>query len=264
MNAVALMYHDVVGQGEAHEASGFPGADAALYKLNHDQFALHLCAIAAAAPVPPARVFDLAAAHTARAPWLITFDDGGVSAYTHVADLLEEHGWRGHFFVTTGRVGTPGFMSRAQIRALHERGHVIGSHSHTHPLRMARCTRDELLDEWGRSITALSEIVGAQVRVASVPGGMYTARVARAAAQSGVEFLFTSEPVTRVRSVEGCAVLGRYGVWRGTPPETAAAVVAGRRAPRLRQLLLWNAKKLGKVVGGEYYLKVRQALIDHK
>jgi len=52
MPAIALMYHDIV-DGDAYDASGFAGADAALYKLGRGEFEAHLAAIAeAGAPRP--------------------------------------------------------------------------------------------------------------------------------------------------------------------------------------------------------------------
>ncbi|HYP01771.1 MAG TPA: polysaccharide deacetylase family protein [Pyrinomonadaceae bacterium] len=284
MRAIAIMYHDVVAR-EEHERSGFAGADAALYKLDPAQFAAHLEAMGeAVGGAKPARVFELAGdagkagsdadggakgegntngRRVAATPFLITFDDGGASAATRIAGMLEARGWRGHFLVTTNYIGARSFVTREQVRELHAGGHVVGSHSCSHPLRMASCSRAQLLDEWQRSVAALSEIVGERVRVASVPGGHYSRAVAETAAESGIEFLFTSEPTARVREVEGCTVVGRYSVQRWTTPEAAAAFATGKFAPRARQALLWNAKKLTKRLGGEYYLKMRRTLIGH-
>src|SRR5215471_17775111 len=104
----AIMYHDVVEDGD-FASSGFPGEGANVYKLRREDFQGHLDAIAAAGAK------DV----------LLTFDDGGVSFHTPVASLLEAYGWRGHFFVTTDRIGTPGFLSEDQIRDLYRRGHLI-------------------------------------------------------------------------------------------------------------------------------------------
>src|SRR5258705_76404 len=107
----ALMYHDVVPAG-AEDASGFPGRDAALYKVTPELFEQHLQAIDAAGAA-------------------ITFDDGGISALW-AADVLERYGRLGHFFITTNYIGTPGFVSESDLRELSGRGHVIGSHSCSH------------------------------------------------------------------------------------------------------------------------------------
>ena len=192
---------------------------------------------------------------------LLTFDDGGTSALAPTADLLEKHGWRGHFFMTTDYVGTPGFLSAAQLRDLHARGHVIGSHSCSHPARMALCSREQLLREWRQSREVLAEILGVPVTVASVPGGYYSRAVAEAANEAGIRVLFNSEPTTRLAMVGDCLVVGRYTVYRGMSARAAAALAAGRRLPRWRQAFWWNVKKAAKAVGGRTYLALRERLL---
>src|SRR5437660_789594 len=145
----ALMYHDVVSATNV-DGSGFPGRDAALYKIGPEQFDAHLYAIGRSTrnrrdlhdernlpsrdlPDPP----DL----------VLTFDDGGIGAL-RAAEVLERHSFIGHFFVTTNYIGTRGFLAEADLRELARRGHVIGSHSCSHPLRMAHCSQPQLLEEW--------------------------------------------------------------------------------------------------------------------
>ena len=88
----ALMYHDVVPEG-AEDTSGFPGRDAALYKVTPGQFAAHMDAI------------QKSVAGAAPSGFVATFDDGGVAAMT-AADALERRGFRGDFFVTANYIGT--------------------------------------------------------------------------------------------------------------------------------------------------------------
>src|SRR5262249_55725103 len=192
-------------------------------------------------------------------PWMITFDDGGVSSYTPIADQLELIGWRAHFFITTDYIGAPAFMSREQIRDLHRRGHVIGSHSCSHPLRFASRPDAERRREWSVSVSVLSDLLGARVRVASVPGGQYSRKVAEAAADTGIEALFTSEPTTRCARVENCLVIGRYSIQRWMTSAVAAGMASGRFAPRFRQWLWWGIKKGAKKLGGDYYLRLRES-----
>src|SRR5438034_11030414 len=113
MRVISLMYHDVAAVGATHE-SGFLGADAALYKLEPSQLDQHLAAIARVREAPIG-VFDLPETNTP-IPWILTFDDGGVSAYSYVADRLDALGRCGHFFVATDYIGAPRFMSRPQTR----------------------------------------------------------------------------------------------------------------------------------------------------
>ncbi|MGE0131188.1 MAG: polysaccharide deacetylase family protein [Blastocatellales bacterium] len=253
---ISLMYHDTIENG-VNESSGFPWPDAALYKLDAGHFDQHLQTIACA-DGRPILISDLPSV-SARS-WMITFDDGGVSAYTHIADRLEVLGWRGHFFIATDYIGAAGFMNRAQIRELHRRGHAIGSHSCSHPLRMASCSSRQIEREWSVSANLLSDLLGERVDLASIPGGQYSRQVAEAAAQAGVRALFTSEPTIKCEEVDGCLTLGRYAIKRWTTPQTAAAIASGKMAPRARQTLLWQAKKITKAFVGEYYLRLREAM----
>ena len=254
MRAVALLYHDVVTPGERDE-SGYQGAAADSYKMDPSLFRAHLEALAAR--VCSAR--HGARSHEPRAERtvLLTFDDGGRSAFDTTAPALEERGWIGHFLVTAGRLDTPAFLSTPQVRALADRGHVIGSHSLSHPMRMSQCTPEQLRDEWGRSVDVLQQAIGRPVDVASVPGGYYSVEVARAAAEAGIRVLFTSEPTTVVDAVDGCAILGRFLLRSGSTAAHAADLATGARMSRLRQWVAWNGKKAAKRLGGRSYLRLR-------
>jgi peptidoglycan/xylan/chitin deacetylase (PgdA/CDA1 family) len=261
---IALIYHDVVPAGES-DASGFPGSAAARYKFSQAEFQIHLAALQRVAQTgscsacnsPP----DSAAGHQSALPCLLTFDDGGNSSILTIAELLEQRGWTGHFFITTNLIDSPAFVSRQQVLQLRQRGHVVGSHSCSHPSRMSALTWEQLVDEWRRSCDVLSAILGEQITVASVPGGVYSHRVAQAAAHAGIRTLFTSEPTARHWVVEGCAVMGRYSIDRGVSAEQMAAIAAGRVMPRLRQAVMWQAKKVAKSMAGALYSAVRERLL---
>lgn len=257
LKAVGLCYHDAVENG-ALDTSGFPGASAGSYKLDAEQLQQHLDALHKRRPEGATRVDHLHKQYHPN-PLLLTFDDGGVSAM-RIAELLEQKDWRGHFLITAGKIGAPGFLSAEQIRELHERGHIIGSHSWSHPERMSHCDDDTLCEEWQRSVERLSDVTGAPVETASVPGGFHSRRVAEAAAAAGIRMLFTSEPRKRVEQVNDCLVLGRYSIHRRTSPATAAAL--GAAEPTIAQAwqyVFWNTKKLLKTVGGNAWLAAREA-----
>jgi hypothetical protein len=110
-------------------------------------------------------------------------------------------------------------------------------------------------------VARLADILSERIDVASVPGGYYSRAVAESAARAGIRVLFNSEPVARVHEVDGCLVVGRFGVQQGVPASWAAAVARGDRAPRLRRYLFWNGKKLLKRLGGDRWLRVRRKLI---
>jgi peptidoglycan/xylan/chitin deacetylase (PgdA/CDA1 family) len=231
----ALIYHDIAAPTE-RDSVGFPGAVAGRYKLDPGDFEAHLDAIAEVSLWAPDRDGGGAA---------LTFDDGGASALL-AADALEKHGWRGHFFVTTGRIGTEGFLDAGEVRELADRGHAVGGHSHTHPTYFGKLSRSEQLGEWRRSREALAELLGEAPDGASVPGGYFTPVAAETAAEAGYQWLMTSEPESRVRREWGIPVIGRYTIWATTPASRAAAYARGARMPRARLWLEWNAKQRAK------------------
>ncbi len=256
MRAVTLLFHDVV-PADCWDSSGMHGADADVYKLDCSEFRQHLRAIAQQLPSRPVTAPALLDGPSSGTPILFTFDDGGVSAQKYIADILDEFGWKAHFLITAGRIGTSGFLDRAQIRELHRRGHVIGSHSFSHPSRISHCTREEIDEEWQRSVSTLAEITGESIWVASVPCGYYSRRVACSAAKHGIRLLFNSEPVTHARSVDGCLVMGRFTVQRGYSPKKSAAISSNAWLPQFQQYLVWNCKKLAKALGGRFWLRAR-------
>ena len=260
---ITLLYHDVVEPGE-FSSSGFSSVDADIYKFARPDFEHHLEAIDHTFAGRVILLDGPAAGEGPSDSLVLTFDDGGASALSPIADLLEVRGWRGHFFIATNYIGQPGFLTAAQIRELRGRGHVVGSHSCSHPARMSSCPRRELDREWGESARVLSDILGEGVRVASVPGGFYSREVASAAAGAGTRVLFNSEPVVRVETVDGCLIVGRYSVQPGVSAATAARIAVGAWSPRARQYLYWNAKKVLKRLGGNQWIAFRKAFLAWK
>lgn len=256
MNVASLMYHDIVAPGR-HDDSGFSGAAAAHYKLDEQDFAAHLARLANSGQ----RFGRIDAMPWREGTACLTFDDGGASA-ARIASSLSEHGMAGHFLITTSRIDSASFVTAAQLRAIDDAGHVVGSHSHTHPAEISRLDARALDAEWRDSVDRLRQLLGHEVQVASVPGGFYSHAVARSAAAAGVRFLFTSEPTVTTRRVDGCLILGRYTLWRGMTPAHALSLACGTDALRQRQWLSWNLKKPLKRGLRPLYQRVRRGWLE--
>jgi peptidoglycan/xylan/chitin deacetylase (PgdA/CDA1 family) len=217
VEVASFTFHEVT---DDVTSSGFQRDSALPYKHSTRGFTAHLDAIARAGRTPK-RISDIDLQKSAR-HLVLTFDDGGSSAL-RAGEMLERRGWRGHFLVTTGKLGSRTFLDAAGVRALHDAGHVIGSHSHSHPNIFPDLSPAQMDEEWRVSCDRLSQIVGAPCRLASVPGGDLSRAALQSAHRNGLKWLFTSEPELEPRQVGDCWILGRICARRDTSSQDVQA-----------------------------------------
>jgi peptidoglycan/xylan/chitin deacetylase (PgdA/CDA1 family) len=197
-------YHDV---GDDPGESGFQRNGALPYKLGSRLFREHLDRIGAGPRVP-----ELVSAIDLTRPGrhlVLTFDDGGKSA-VRIGEELCRRDWRGHFFIATSLIGRRTFLDAGEIRELRRSGHLVGSHSHSHPSIYRELDRGRMVVEWRQSCDILAQLLGEPCITAAVPGGEISPAVLRSAGAAGLRYLFTSDPVVTPRVVGGCWVLGRF------------------------------------------------------
>jgi peptidoglycan/xylan/chitin deacetylase (PgdA/CDA1 family) len=232
-----LMYHEVT---DDPKTSGFQRSGALPYTLSRAAFAAHLNAIAGG-PLTPELVSDVNLTGNGNGTHrhlLLTFDDGGASAM-YVAEELARRGWKAHFFIITGRIGERTFLKPCDIKTLRSAGHVVGTHSHTHPDIFRSLPRELMATEWRVSRAILEGLLGEPCVAASVPGGDISRVVLESAGEAGVRFLFTSEPLVTPGRIGDTWVLGRVILKAGVSPATIRQLVAFRgwqRAQLIRRL----------------------------
>ena len=250
MRPISLLFHDVYEADPCESGFRSPAADR--YKLSVPQFEAQLDGVAELRiPNPESRI-----------PLVLTFDDGGVSFHTVIADRLEALGLRAHCFVSTDYIGARGFLTPQHIRELDERGHVIGTHSASHPTRFSTLSASDMRREWSDSRQRLEDIVDHPVTVGSVPGGYFSRTVAEAAAAAGLQTLYTSEPTTRPSMLDGLVVVGRFTIRRGHPPAMALRFASAAPWARCGAWVGWNAKALVKPMLGASYARVADWILE--
>lgn len=126
-------------------------------------------------------------------PVCVTFDDGWSSDAEVALPELARRGLSATFFVVTGRIGHPGFLSWLQVRMLAAQGMEIGSHTVSHP-NLTRLGPGPLRDELRRSRQDLQDCLGRDVVSLSVPHGFYSRAVLTAAWEAGYRRVCTSRP----------------------------------------------------------------------
>lgn len=248
----AFGYHDVT---DDPESSGFRRPAATAYKLTRPAFAAHLAALARCGRRPilaPHVAWDAPGRHL-----LLTFDDGGSSALA-IAETLAERGWQAHFFVISDRLGTSGFLGPRDLRDLRRQGHLVGTHSRTHPTPFRALPTERMLEEWRTSRERIADLLGEPCVTGSVPGGDISPAVLRSAAAAGLEYLFTSEPQTRAREVDGCHVIGRFMPKAATAATRVGALAEFRGWAQARATRsVKNFVRLALPVPYRYYVRWR-------
>jgi peptidoglycan/xylan/chitin deacetylase (PgdA/CDA1 family) len=175
-------------------------------------------------------VAELAAWSRVRAiPVLATFDDGNQSDLAVAAPLLAAHGVPAVFFVCTGRLGRPGYLSPVDCRALANQGFTVGSHGIDH-VRWPALSPAALEHELAHSRATLEGVLGAPLATAAIPFGAYNRRVLGALRKAGYTTVYNSD--------EGLSPPGRWlrrrWTWRTGARIDPDAMVARSMHPARR------------------------------
>jgi peptidoglycan/xylan/chitin deacetylase (PgdA/CDA1 family) len=126
----------------------------------------------------------------------ITFDDGYRDVLRFALPVLHEYGFAATFFVVSDLLGginawdpppRRDLMTAADVRALAESGHEIGSHGARHA-RLTEVTPAELRQEVAGSRKTLAGLLGAEPRSFCYPYGAVDATVLCAVADAGYTY----------------------------------------------------------------------------
>ena len=106
---------------------------------------------------------------------------------------------------------------------------------------------------------ALKHMIKKDVKLASIPGGYYSEKVKKSAIESGINFLFTSEPEKKVRKQNDILLIGRFPIMYNSSENYPFQLFVSRRA-RISVQTLWKLKKFLKMLPFNFYLHVREMI----
>lgn len=233
------MYHDIVTAND--KSSGFQNINAFQYKVDVSAFEEQVAALQGKDVV-------------------FTFDDGGESFIAKAAPILEKYGFKGLFFISTNYIGSAGFLTVGQIKELAERGHVIGSHSHTHPEIFTKLSGEEIKEEWQLSSKVLKDILGNRDIPASIPNGYASKKILDAAIQYGFKTIYTSQPTTMPRNYKSSTLLGRYVVHDGMSSKDVVRMVSSKSC-QMKLSIKWHLLNIVKKVLGSSYDTIKEKIL---
>lgn len=188
----------------------------------------------------------------------ITFDDGSETDRVAAAPILQEAGFHATFYITAGRVNTPGYMSEAQLRELFSLGFEIGCHSMTHRYLNDLAPKD-LQREMVEARAKLQEILGAGVEHFSCPGGRFDDRTLALAKQAAYRSVANSQAHANAVSTDPFH-LGRIAVMRDINLPTFGRVCNGKGLWKMRLQHSLRAS-VRSALGNTMYDSLRGALL---
>lgn len=115
---------------------------------------------------------------------ILTFDDGKEDAVRLVLPALRKRGMRASFFVITGFVGKPGYLSWDDVRTLVAAGMEIGSHSVDHR-RLTELPEDQAREELLASKQALELELRRPAEAFAYPYNSTSSALSRQAEEAG-------------------------------------------------------------------------------
>jgi peptidoglycan/xylan/chitin deacetylase (PgdA/CDA1 family) len=193
---------------------------------------------------------------------VLTFDDGHASHFELAAPLLVRHRFTGTFFVTTGLIGKPGYMSWEQLRKLVFLGMEIGAHGASHrPL--TELSPGEVLEELISSKALLSKRLGVPIHAMAAPGGFWSHAVADASKRAGYDAVWVSTIGTNGKETNPLA-LRRVVVRQPFSVERMVAMVEGWQPSfwwaANQQLLI---RFLKRTLGVYWYEQLKRRLVPN-
>ena len=189
----------------------------------------------------------------------ITFDDGCETDLLTAAPILQRTDFQATFFITSGKLGQPGYLSTAQLKDLSAQGFEIGCHSMTHAY-LTDLDEKGLQREIADAKKQVEQVIGRPVNHFSCPGGRYDQRVAAVARRAGYHSVSTSRIQANSETTDVFA-LGRIAMLRDLPLDAFGAICAGTSLSgmRVRSTLQAAAKR---ILGNSIYDRVRATILD--
>jgi peptidoglycan/xylan/chitin deacetylase (PgdA/CDA1 family) len=198
-------------------------------KVEPSNFAAELGALQAGGyhTISQAQLFDalFRGAKLPPRPVLISVDDGYVDDVRTILPDLQRFHMVATFFVITGRMTEPGFLTADQIRQLDRAGMDVGDHT-AHHVDLRLLTAAQLRSETAGSKHVLEGVLGHPVYYFAYPFGAYNDNVVAAVRTAGFSMAYSTAGGT-TESTTAPLTMPRVHVGRAETPSGLVSLLGG-------------------------------------
>lgn len=161
-------------------------------------------------------IMELIASHPNKDKVVITVDDAGKGNHQFMLPVFKNLGLKVYIFVPTCFISKGSdkstYMSASQIKEFADEGHIVGSHSHTHPKNISLLSMNEIANEWKQSKEILENITDKEVVSGSIPGGFYSYSQLNIMKDLGYKEIFNSIPTFKEKNLGNVKIAGRFSI----------------------------------------------------
>jgi peptidoglycan/xylan/chitin deacetylase (PgdA/CDA1 family) len=115
----------------------------------------------------------------------MSYDDGK-AADRRLVEIFNKNGIKGTFHINSGMLGQGDRIPAEEVKELYK-GHEVSAHTLTHPT-IARCPREQIVQQVLEDRKNLEKIVGYTVRGLSYPNGSYNNQIKDVLPHLGIEY----------------------------------------------------------------------------
>jgi hypothetical protein len=140
---------------------------------------------------------------------------GGIKC---LVTFLEYHGWKNYLKYGEGKKrfaiwsGDESQNVKDEIKYIHSLGHIVGTHSHTHPSPFCEIDERKMTSEVIDSKIILEELLKVKILTLAIPGGEVRHSTLKILAQAfiNIPYIYTSTPFKGTyKKINSCEFIGR-------------------------------------------------------
>ncbi len=157
----------------------------------------------------------------------VTFDDGFKNNFIEAVPILKKHGARATFYVSSGFIDKPGFMSKNDLLEIQSLGNEVASHGDTHPnlvFSFNKRRREEIFESKKKL-----ESFGLEIKTFAYPYGWHNKKIRELVKSAGYKNARAFKPYRNFNTKDNdIFALSTYAITKDSQLEHIKNIIENR------------------------------------